>query len=286
LGIIYFVVKVEESDCTSGTALPGDVTAPDSPDFGEILAIIWGFVPYACGLCCVLALVCRRRMWPLLLMSVAGVIVIVNEGVVKRVVKQDRPDDSCLHSKGMPSSHATLAITYWWWLHLEALIKPQLTSTSPWTSQNKATVLLMVWVLMFPVPFCRVVLHDHSWAQIGVGAAIGVTVSTCWFCFLYLWAYKHMDRIADFIGKCMCCCGCGNDLGCHCQHFVNDFYPSPQDHHESATQKELRTHIMIAEGTMSPTATMEDDAPPASTSTLDEVKLDWFQRDAQTLPAA
>lgn len=94
----------------------GDVTAPDSPNFGEVLAIIWGYIPYVCGALCVLALVhpglgtthminlpvqiVKKTMWPLALLCVAGVIVIVNEGVVKRVVSQDRPDGSCLESKG------------------------------------------------------------------------------------------------------------------------------------------------------------------------------------------
>ena len=73
---MYFVVKVNKSDCADGTALPGepillpkvehinadkyrsgDVTAPDDPSFGEVICVIYGFVPYVCLLGCVVELV-------------------------------------------------------------------------------------------------------------------------------------------------------------------------------------------------------------------------------------
>merc|ERR1711907_436243 len=96
LGIIYFIVKTGKSHCPWGTALPGDVTAPDDPNFGEVLAIIWSFLPYAMGLICVVDLFRRRTIWPLTLLLMAAMIVVVNEGFFKRVISQDRPSKSCL----------------------------------------------------------------------------------------------------------------------------------------------------------------------------------------------
>ena len=44
---------------------------------------------------------------------------VMNEGIIKRLVQQDRPSGSCLHSKGMPSSHAELSVAFWFYGHLE-----------------------------------------------------------------------------------------------------------------------------------------------------------------------
>jgi len=234
LGIVYFIVKVNKSDCDDGTALPGDVTAPDSPNFGQVLAVMYGFVPYMCLLGCVVELFRRRSLWPILLMMMGACIVFVNEGIIKRIVSQDRPSGSCLESKGMPSSHAALATAYFVNLHLELIFKPQPSSTSlAWTVVHKAVVGALLWAMLFPVPFTRVALHDHSWAQIGVGALVGLCVGVGWFLFLTYYLYKHLDAISDLIGSCKCCWGEGLF-----HHFVNDYFPVPEA--ASCNQSELR----------------------------------------------
>eukprot|EP00658_Telonema_sp_P-2_P008509 TRINITY_DN13212_c0_g1_i1.p1 TRINITY_DN13212_c0_g1~~TRINITY_DN13212_c0_g1_i1.p1 ORF type:complete len:379 (+),score=87.02 TRINITY_DN13212_c0_g1_i1:250-1386(+) len=241
LGVIYLVVKSSDDDCNHGTALPGDVTAPDDIDFADVVSIIYGYVPYVCGLACLVILFWRRTMWPLLLLLVGSVIVVLNEGLFKRVIAQDRPSGSCIHSKGMPSSHATLAITYWVLFNLEVLLKPHVTSTSSWTLHSKAAVLVAAWVLLLPVPFTRVVLKDHSWAQIGVGALIGTCVAVGWYLVLSYWAYKRLDKISDYLGKCKCCWGQGLF-----HHFTNDYYPPPPPDFRSSNQQDLRACRRVA----------------------------------------
>eukprot|EP00656_Telonema_subtile_P050503 TRINITY_DN6556_c0_g2_i1.p1 TRINITY_DN6556_c0_g2~~TRINITY_DN6556_c0_g2_i1.p1 ORF type:complete len:359 (+),score=61.24 TRINITY_DN6556_c0_g2_i1:181-1257(+) len=240
LGIVYFVVKTNKSECANGTALPGDVTAPDSPSFGEVLAVIWSFLPYACGLGLVVEVFRRRTMWPLLMLLMAGMIVVVNEGFFKRVISQDRPSGSCLSSKGMPSSHAELSIGFWWYFHLECFFKRHLTSTHAWTGKDKMTVMIAVYVLLLPVPFTRVVLHDHSWAQVGVGALVGAVIGTIWFVALWKWLYQHLDRLADLTGRCKCCWGEGLF-----HHFTNDFFPVPDESHLSDDQIKLREALFV-----------------------------------------
>jgi len=240
LGFVYFVVKVNKSDCADGTALPGDVTAPDDPSFGEVICVIYGFVPYVCLLGCVVELFRRRSVWPILLMMMGACIVVVNEGVIKRIVSQDRPSGSCLHSKGMPSSHSALATAYFVNIHLEIIAtfissKKQLSSTSEWTITQKAVISGLLWTVLFPVPFTRVALHDHSWAQIGVGALVGLCVGTGWFLLLTFFGYQRLDKVSKLIGRCKCCWGEGLF-----HHFVNDYSPIPPPECQEDCQRKER----------------------------------------------
>lgn len=179
-------------------------------------------------------------MWPLLILLMAGLIVIINEGFFKRVISQDRPDGSCLHSKGMPSSHAELSVGFWFYFHLECIFKPGLTSTSYWTKEHKIIVCGLVWLLLLPVPFTRVQLEDHSWAQVGIGALIGCSVAVGWYLLLNCWAFKHLDRVADLIGKCPCCKCCAPLRDGLFHGFINDYYPKPPKEKEKKNQTKLR----------------------------------------------
>ena len=70
------------------------MTAPDDPDFGDVISMIYGYVPYVIGLVvCVLVVrlllreraldspCCwgqfyRKTMWPVLILLLAGLIVV------------------------------------------------------------------------------------------------------------------------------------------------------------------------------------------------------------------
>jgi len=240
--VIYAVVKVDKSDCDHGTALPGDVTAPDDPDFGDVISMIYGYVPYVIGLVVCVLVFYRKTMWPVLILLLAGLIVIINEGFFKRVISQDRPDGSCLHSKGMPSSHAELSVGFFLYFHLECIFKPALTSTSYWTREHKIIVCGLTWFLLLPVPFTRVQLEDHSWEQVGVGALIGCSVAVGWYCLLNFWAYKHLDKVANLIGKCPCCKCCAPLRDGLFHGFTNDYYPAPPNEYVKKKQIKLRNY--------------------------------------------
>ena len=101
---------------------------------GVPLPVGLGMAPVGCTQCSAGGQIFMRRMWPLQMLLLAGVIVILNEGVFKRIIKQDRPSESCLHSKGMPSSHAELSIGFWLYLHLE--VPSSLKPTPPYSNPS------------------------------------------------------------------------------------------------------------------------------------------------------
>jgi len=227
---VYAVHKLNKDNCAHGTGLPGDVTAPSDPNIGEMVSIAYGFFPYVLGLVCLVEVFRRQTVWPLQLVCMAVVIVLLNEAVVKRLVSQDRPSGSCLHSKGMPSSHAELSIGFWFLFHLEvgtkwhsgltanycSLVSSWKEGLQPWPAWRNVVVLLLVDILLLPVPFTRVVLHDHSWAQVGVGALLGCVVASCWYCLLNFWLYKHLESLSEFLQ----CNSCGL-----LWRFKNDYLP-------------------------------------------------------------
>eukprot|EP00658_Telonema_sp_P-2_P028915 TRINITY_DN22068_c0_g1_i12.p1 TRINITY_DN22068_c0_g1~~TRINITY_DN22068_c0_g1_i12.p1 ORF type:complete len:232 (+),score=39.55 TRINITY_DN22068_c0_g1_i12:763-1458(+) len=196
------------------------------------------------------------------MLLLAGLIVVINEGLFKRVISQDRPQGSCLSSKGMPSSHAELSIGLWWYIQLEVFFKKELTSTGCWSVHNKLVVVGVVYVLLLPVPFSRVVLHDHSWAQVGVGALVGATVGTLWFVLLLYKGHQYLDRLADFLAKCKCCWGQGLF-----HQFVNDYYPLPDASHISTHQQQLRRARFLV-GMPAPVATTPRSMQPSPVVTM------------------
>ena len=157
---------MSKDDCDHGTALPGSITVPDNTTVLQWLAIVWSFLPYLLGVLVTLYVFCFRTLFALLLLMAASVMVCVNEGIVKHLISQARPEGSCLTSKGMPSSHAMLSVGFWWYFHLELLMKPHLTALHIWKPVHKAVVMVLVYLLLLPIPFSRVILEDHSWAQV------------------------------------------------------------------------------------------------------------------------
>jgi len=226
---LYSIRKVENADyCEYGTPLPGDVTAPNSPSIMECVAIGYGFLPYLCGAGCFLVLVVRRSLWPLSLLMMALLIVVINEFVFKKLLSEDRPSESCISTKGMPSSHSMLSIGFFAYFHIEVFCKANLTSTSRWSCSDKMLLLTACWILLLPVPFTRVMLNDHSWSQVGYGAVIGTTAACCWHVLLSYCLYQYFDSICDALRGCCCCWGLGMLSG-----FVNDYFPLPEVQSES-----------------------------------------------------
>ncbi len=87
-------------------------------------------------------------------------------GLLKRLINQQRPDGSPFADPGMPSSHAlvsTFAATAWA-AHLR------------WRSPACAPLLLAAAV----VSALRVVCGCHTWAQVGVGCALGGGAAVGW----------------------------------------------------------------------------------------------------------
>lgn len=217
--------------CPFGTPLPGDVTFP-SPELSvrgavNMVAVAYSFNPYL--LCATVALltVVRRGTRELSLVCFFAIITATNELFVKRLWPQSRPYGSCLTSCGMPSSHSAISIGYFLVVVSEAVLleapardrtqrRTRLTKCQRFTvhlrellvtlgfhqwdenSRGQVKIIVAYWaVMLLPVPFSRMILHDHSLGQVTMGGIVGM----CWaFVFVYL-TYTLRIRYNHILGQ-------------------------------------------------------------------------------------
>merc|ERR1712087_303277 len=109
------------SKCPYGYPLPGDVTLPYPITVWSIIGVSYGYVPYSLAVLVALEALIKRSTRCIAFGLFIGLAVIMGEIVFKHIVNSPRPAMSCLHSCGMPSSHATLSIGYFTLMLLDAL---------------------------------------------------------------------------------------------------------------------------------------------------------------------
>eukprot|EP00658_Telonema_sp_P-2_P058829 TRINITY_DN47419_c0_g1_i1.p1 TRINITY_DN47419_c0_g1~~TRINITY_DN47419_c0_g1_i1.p1 ORF type:complete len:192 (-),score=57.99 TRINITY_DN47419_c0_g1_i1:19-510(-) len=114
--------------------------------FGEVCAIVWSYVPYGVGLALLIHLLYLQRTWSFLLLTLASLVVVSNEACIKRILAQDRPDGSCIDTKGMPSSHAEISLAWWAFCMYQVLFKPQYAVPS--TTSSEKRYFSVVWTCL------------------------------------------------------------------------------------------------------------------------------------------
>ena len=185
-----------------GIGLSGlDVTIPFSPSILEKVAVFYSFVPWILALVWVVMSVVFRTTQLLLGVAWAGAVVLLNEVVWKKVLAQSRPQGSCLHSKGMPSTHSELALGMFVWLGLELMFHRR-----HWPEERRIGSVIGLAVLLLPVLPSRQVLCDHSSTQVLVGGFIGAIFGAAyfavlhyrgaaWLSTLHLHPFSHLDHL-------------------------------------------------------------------------------------------
>lgn len=193
----YFYSRADASHCATGVGLPGDVTWPEPPSSLTKFAVIWSFIPYAVAFVASVCAVYYQTATMLMFMLLMSIVVFVNELIVKRIpgIAEPRPSGSCLHTNGMPSSHAMLSVALWLWGSLETLMWPKFPTL-------KRLFVFVFWsVLLLPVPYSRTVTQDHSPSQVGAGSAIGCLVAVVFYFVLN----RYMPRIMNFLNTAWVC---------------------------------------------------------------------------------
>jgi len=74
---------------------------------------------------------------------------IFNEFLIKRIVNEARPSDSCVHSPGMPSSHATISIGVMTWYICNVLLAKNIAV------KPRSLRILAALVAGIPIPISR-----------------------------------------------------------------------------------------------------------------------------------
>jgi membrane-associated phospholipid phosphatase len=139
------------------------------------------------------------------------VLVGVSEYGLKRINQQHRPEGSCVTSCGMPSSHAAIAIGLlivivgngaifgfhtdqdrekqtersWWSRVWNTIVYPEVGAFDG-ASQGFILFLGLWFALLLPIPFSRVILHDHSPSQAMMGSLVGLVGGCIWLALSHL----------------------------------------------------------------------------------------------------
>lgn len=148
----------------------------------NILALIYGYLPFLVPVVFFVNLVITRRFMPLYGLLVSGVVTGLNELILKPIFKDPRPSGSAnrkLNEKtgkwemkeGMPSGHVLNATTMLVWCVLEVALRGPGFDDQPVITGN---LILVIVLCTAPVPWARIHNKDHSLAQCIAGGSLGL----------------------------------------------------------------------------------------------------------------
>lgn len=199
--------------CPYGTPLIGDVTLPNNLTGVAILAVIYGYVPYVFSLLFLVRFIWKRGTRDVANLLFILFLFILNELILKEIINEHRPGQedrnattgSCLSSCGMPSSHSAMALAFYVLLLTDAFCQTLRVYTDHIPMRRNYLFLnLILMIVLLPVPVSRVVVNDHSFAQIFAGGGSGMVASISWlFALQFLqhrWAPKYGQTLLEFKG--------------------------------------------------------------------------------------
>lgn len=167
----------------------------------NILALIYGYLPFLVPTVFFVYLVITRRFIAFYGLAVSGIISALNEGVFKPIVKDPRPSASANRKfneqtnkwemkEGMPSGHVLNATTMLVWCTLEVAFRGPGFDDHPVISWQ---LILIIVLTTAPVPWARIHNKDHSLAQCIVGGSLGILAGIAAYYVRYTFFPLDMD---------------------------------------------------------------------------------------------
>ena len=176
-----------------GSALAGlDVTIPQPLGIVSAICILYSIVPWAAGLVLIITMLIKRRTSLIIGVALLVVMIILSEVILKNIVKQPRPSNSCLTSSGMPSSHSVLSLGFVTFSALEMFFHQWQYSRLTKLQFFMGSVFLLV-----PVPASRVGLGDHSPMQVGVGIIVGAIIAIVFFVIMHFALASKLEQLME-----------------------------------------------------------------------------------------
>jgi hypothetical protein len=177
----------------------GQVTIrfPVNPHPLNLIALAYGFLPWLLPIMLFVYGVATWHFLPLYGIAMSIVCAVINEAILKPILKQPRPSCTAHRYKdgpnagkpkdGMPSGHVLNATTIMVWACLEVALKgPGLAEGQ----QLTITWLVIILALMAPVPWARWHNWDHTLNQTLVSLCLGTVVGVAAF-YLRVHFFSH-----------------------------------------------------------------------------------------------
>lgn len=172
----------EGGACPHGFAvhLPGaDFTWPNDPSLLDGLAAFYSCMPFLAVVTMFGVLLWRLGIREAYFIVFSYPVLGLMTFFLKALIKERRPQGSCLITCGMPSGHAMFSIGL-----LTLLVAELITRGSPPVPKLPSIAILTLTLL--PVGWSRTQLHDHSLLQVIIGSCIGAVLGLAYFWLLRL----------------------------------------------------------------------------------------------------
>jgi len=161
----------------------------------NLVALSYGFLPWIVPMTFAIHYIVTRHFLSLWAIGISLSTMIVNEVLLKPIIRDPRPKQSAnKHSDGtmkhgMPSGHVLNATSIMVWALLETSLR------GPGLDERHRPLscgfLILIMVLMAPVPWARWYNMDHSVAQCAVSLVIGTIVGVSAFFIRIKYYRKH-----------------------------------------------------------------------------------------------
>eukprot|EP01101_Sappina_pedata_P002729 TRINITY_DN12943_c0_g1_i1.p1 TRINITY_DN12943_c0_g1~~TRINITY_DN12943_c0_g1_i1.p1 ORF type:complete len:239 (+),score=54.05 TRINITY_DN12943_c0_g1_i1:63-719(+) len=158
-----------------------------------------------------LVFVVGRKLRILYLCGLIGIIGVLNEGILKNLIRQPRPELTCACGFGMPSGHAAISAGFFVWVFLDTFvtyfIKVSLVNGNgigslqfsfknmKAFSQVFSLSTVVPLLLYIPTIISRVHLNYHTWQQVAVGSIVGALIGVAYFVFTFVFGRAVADPI-------------------------------------------------------------------------------------------
>jgi len=177
----------------------------------NILALIYGYLPFLVPTVFFVNLIITRRFMPLYGLLVSGVVTCLNELILKPIFKDPRPSGSANRKfnektqkwemkEGMPSGHVLNATTMLVWCLLEVALRGPGFDEQPVITWN---LILIIVLCTAPVPWARIHNQDHSLAQCIAGGSLGICAGTAAYFIRVTFFPLDATSVICFKGLCL-----------------------------------------------------------------------------------
>jgi len=123
----------------------------------SLLLIPYSFVPYIALSLAGCYFLLHRTSFSVLAGVFIVCLAVLNEGILKNLIRQPRPEGTCACGFGMPSGHAAITTGLLVWLSLELLLNNwNPTVIVRWRNKGKMLLLGLLLLVFLPTSYSRV----------------------------------------------------------------------------------------------------------------------------------
>ncbi|KAI4841281.1 phosphatidic acid phosphatase 2 [Plasmodium brasilianum] len=160
------------------------VTIRNTNDVVSIISTVYGYVPYIFMAIGFLGLLFTFNKFLIYITFLITTDFVLNDLILKKLIKMNRPINSAVPSYGMPSTHSLMSISILTFLLLHLCEGKK----DKWSIM---TYILAI-IALLPIPWSRVNNEDHTFYQALIGSLLGVLSG-----FVFYFVKRNFSKCKD-----------------------------------------------------------------------------------------